>query len=1301
MPVETEGLVAHPSPGPRRGWPAGIDGRLAHAQSLRPARFITRLAVLHPQACRQRKRMGCDIRAGRDVVSGVSVGRGAERVIRPRKFPMRPIVVDEVTDAVASHRPTGGFVRRSHRTGIAAAAVSGLLLTLAINVSAVASAGTTDTPVGSAPAIPIGAQVQGATPATQPISFDVVLRPRNQAALDAFTTAVSTPGSPQFRQFLTSAEYASQFGPTAATIATVSSRLRSLGLTVGTAQGSILPVSGSLTKVGSVLHTSFRQYRLPSGRTARANVAAPQVPTDVAGAVQAIVGLDTLTQFTHASTSIDTTPSVVPGPSPSVLAPAVNANLAGPTACAEAAGPPGYTAPQLANYYGLNSLYAGGTLGSGVTVGIIELESFTDSDIAAYQACYGTSASVSRISVDTGTRDPTAQSGEAALDIEDVIGLAPSAAIHVYQAPDAGSATLQNVLDLYQQIATDNSAQVVSTSWGECETNANASFVAAENGIFQQMAAQGQSVFAASGDSGSADCDNPLGSSSALAVDDPASQPFVTGVGGTNLQTATGPESTWNQNTLGGRLSAGGGGISATWPMPSWQTALGVISGSSGTPCGATSGDCREVPDVSASAEPNTGYRIFYGGNWNTYGGTSASAPTWAALIALADASSACAGHRLGFLNPALYQLRAAGTSDFHDVTVGNNDAVGTNGGSFAAATGYDMATGLGTPVGATLAADMCPASGTDGSGSMVVDHTTVSASTRTTLHFTYTATAGHNLTDGQLTITVPAGWSAPSASAGTAGYTTSSAGVVAINSSTIQVSGVTVAPGGSVAITYGDTSGGGPGALSSASAQTVTFAAAEKGNNTGVLTALASSPQIQVGFAPDGSGTLSVSPTGVAPTTPTTLTFTYSPQASTGLVSGAIAITVPSGWTTPQTTPSAPGYVTASTGTVTVAGSTIQVDGVSIPVGGSMTITYGSGSGLAEPPSTTTNSTFLGQQRGTSGGTLAALATSPSVSVAVGGGSGGGGGGGSTGPATVASILLRVAGADRIATSVAASHTGFPTANSAATVVLARSDTFADALAGTPLAAGKQGPLLLTASASLSTATATEIQRVLAPGATVYVLGGISAVSPAVANAVAALGHPVVRVSGADRFATAAQVASVLGNPNVVFEADGTNFPDALSAGSAAAEAGGVVLLTAGAGQSGPTAAYLSAHPSAKRYAIGGPAAHADPSATSFVGSDRFATSVLVAQAFFPTPAAIGLASGLTFPDALSGGSVAAMNHGPIVLVPSSGTLPPSVASYLGTAQSSATAAWLFGGTSSVGADIFNAAAAILGATA
>ncbi|HEY3923944.1 MAG TPA: cell wall-binding repeat-containing protein [Acidothermaceae bacterium] len=1206
---------------------------------------------------------------------------------------MRPIVVNEVADSGAPHRDNGGFVRRSHRAGVALAAVSGLILTLAINVSAAASAGTGDTPVGSAPVVPVGAQVQGVAPAAQPISFDVVLRPRNQAALNAFTTAVSSPSSPEYRQFLTSAEYASEFGPTPSTIASVSGRLRSLGLTVGAVQGSLLPVSGSVTKVGSALHTSFRQYRLASGRTARANVVAPQVPTDVVGAVQAIVGLDTLTQLTPAVSALS-------APSHDLLgsgtpAPALNANLTGPSACSAAAAPPAYTAPQVASYYGLTSLYSGGTLGSGVTVAIAELEPYTVSDIDAYQSCYGTGTTVTPISIDGG---PTgSQSGEAALDIEDVIGLAPSSTIDVYQAPNS----LTSVLHMYQQIATDNTAQVVSTSWGQCEARDTSNFLNAENTIFQQMATQGQTMLAASGDAGSSDCDNPLGGSTALAVDDPASQPYVTGVGGTDLQSTSGPESTWNEGTVNGGLSAGGGGISTAWQMPSWQTALAVTSGNVGTICGQSAASmCREVPDVSASAQPSNGYRIFFTSNgtsrWFTIGGTSAAAPTWAALIALADASTSCNGHRLGFLNPALYQLRAAWPADFHDVTSGNNDAIGANGGKYVAGPGYDMATGLGTPVGANLTGDLC----SDGSGTITADQTAINASTRTTLHFTYTAAAGHNLTAGQIDIAVPAGWSTPSTASNSAGYTTASPGTVSISSNTIQVSGLTIASGSTVTITYGDTSGTGGGALSPNAAQTAVFATTQKGLNSGTLTALASSPQVLVG-GPDGSGTLTVSPSTIAPSTLTTLTFTYSPATNTSLAAGTVAITVPvggtTGWTQPNTTPSTAGYVTVSTGSVSVSGSTIRVDSVTIPVGGSLTVTYGSGSGGAvTSPSATTTTSFAAQERNTSSGTLSALTPSPSVFVGTGGGSSGGGGGGA-GPAAQTLTLARIAGADRIATSIAASQAGFPTTHSAAAVVLARSDTFADALAGTPLAVGKHGPLLLTGSASLSSATSAEIERVLAPGATVYVLGGISAVTPAVANAVAALGHPVLRISGPDRFATAAQVAAALGNPNIVFEADGTNFPDALSAGSAAAAAGGVVLLTAGSGQSGPTAAYLSAHPSATRYAIGGPAAHADPSAQPFVGSDRFATSVLVAQAFFPKPASVGLASGLAFPDALSGGSVAAMNHGPVVLVPSNGALPSSVASYLASAQASAASAWLFGGTSSVGADIFNAAAAIL----
>jgi hypothetical protein len=196
-----------------------------------------------------------------------------------------------------------------------------------------------------------------------------------------------------------------------------------------------------------------------------------------------------------------------------------------------------------------------------------------------------------------------------------------------------------------------------------------------------------------------------------LAVSDPASQPYVTAVGGTSL-TNLGPaptETVWNDQ-LKYSEGAGGGGISQTFSMPAYQQPLGTVSGSTGTPCGITSGDCREVPDVSADADPSTGYVIYDSVNglgWNALGGTSGAAPLWAAVLAVdASANGNTAGY--GALNPALYLLaqQSAGTY-LNDVTAGNNDYNATDGGSYPAMTGYDMATGLGTPIASQLAAGL------------------------------------------------------------------------------------------------------------------------------------------------------------------------------------------------------------------------------------------------------------------------------------------------------------------------------------------------------------------------------------------------------------------------------------------------------------------------------------------------------------------------------------------------------------------------------------------------------------------
>ncbi len=1067
-------------------------------------------------------------------------------------------------------------MRQIRRASLVAAFVTGTMIASTVGANATAAVRATapgPVTVGAAPVVPIGAHLQSAAPADRQLAFDVVLRPRDQVGLDNFVSAVSTPGSPSYRQFLATGEFSARFGATASTVASVSASLRSLGLTVGTLSGSILPVSGSLTRVSSAFHTSFRQYQLASGRIAHANAAAPALPSDVAGAVQAVVGLDDLATFQRPTPKLRSAASGGP-----VARGLFSPNLVGPTPCAfigTNAGNGYYTADQLASYYGLTSFYTAGTLGTGITVAIFELEPFAASDIAAYQTCYGTSSTVSTTNVDGGPGvGPGA--GESALDIEDVIGLAPQAAIRVYQGPDATVATNSNVLDVYNAIATDNTAQVVSTSWGLCEAGASHAVFAAERLAFQQMAAQGQSVVAAAGDAGSADCDrNPAPSvpgpntPSTLAVDDPASQPEVTGVGGTNLASTAGPETVWNGGVVDHgdgtfSINAGGGGISTQWPMPAYQTALGTIAGSSSaTPCAATGGAvCREVPDVSASSDPSNGYAVFVQGGWFIIGGTSAAAPTWAALIALIDSS--CGGHRLGLVSSALYQLRTANPAAFHDVTTGNNDGVAANGGKYGARTGYDMASGLGSPAGAALGAGLCPVPSSNGVGTMTVDSPSVGASTNDTLTFTYTAPAGKQLTNGKLALSVPAGWVAPSTTIGNAGYTTASAGTVTVVGSTIQVAGATTAAGSTLKIVYGDTSSGGPG---------------------------------------------------------------------------------------------------------------------------------------ASAPATTQTSVFAAMETSTASGTLVALSGSPQVSVIAGGGGGGGGGGGAP-PPPPSLTLLRVSGPDRVGTSVEASKVSFPGAGSADAVVLARSDNFADALSGTPLAAARNGPLLLTGSAVLDPTAKAEIERVLPGGQTVYLLGGPAALSASIESSLTAAGYVVKRFAGKDRYATAVAVAQDIGSTDSVFEADGTNFPDGLSAGSAAASTGGVIVLTAGGHQSTATAAFLADNPGPTRYAVGGPAAAADPSAIAFVGTDRYATAVLVAQAFFGTPDSVGLASGVSFPDALSGGSLVAMNNGPILLVPNGGALPSTVSAYLTAAKASATDAWLFGGPSSVGNDVFTTAAGLLAAS-
>jgi subtilase family serine protease len=624
--------------------------------------------------------------------------------------------------------------------------LAGGAVTAAVVVAAVAPAGasTARVRVGSTTPLPAGARVTGTTPASTSLRLTIALQPQDPAALASYATAVSTPGSSLFRHYLTVAQFSDRFGATDAHIAAVESALRAAGLHVGavTANKLTIPVTGSAAQVESAFSVSLAQVTLPSGRVAHANQQAPALPATIAGDVQGVIGLGDVT--------LDQPQDIRAPHRARRAAGAIRPHAVGngPAPCSDATTTSrdfgGYTADEIAGAYGLNSDYVAGDEGAGQTVGVFEEEAYQPSDLTTFQSCYGTSASVSNVDVDGGPGAYNSSIGddEAALDIDQVIGLAPKANILVYQGPP----TATSPADILTAMVSQNRAKVLSSSWGVCEDLTDPAVISSENTTLQEAAAQGQSFFISSGDSGSTDCYQATREDNTpdfdLSVIDPGGQPFATAVGGTFLGTAAGDlptdgsypgEFVWNDgfDSVSGRASASGGGVSDQWQMPSYQTSasesLHVISSNSSRSCGGQL--CRQVPDVSADADPFSGYVIFANGGtatggWEVIGGTSASAPFWAAFTALANASAACRGVTLGFENPALYQIAGSSyTANFHDVTASdaspnsgeadNNAFFGfTNpanpDGLYPLANGYDMATGLGTPIGNVLGPSLC-----------------------------------------------------------------------------------------------------------------------------------------------------------------------------------------------------------------------------------------------------------------------------------------------------------------------------------------------------------------------------------------------------------------------------------------------------------------------------------------------------------------------------------------------------------------------------------------------------------------
>jgi subtilase family serine protease len=594
--------------------------------------------------------------------------------------------------------------------------------------------------VGVAPTAPHGA-TRTASPAADPtLHLDIELAPRDPAGLNAFVAGVSTPGSASYHHYLAKGQFGPMFGASPSTVAAVTRQLSAAGLAAGplSSDGLTLPVTATIAQAKQAFGTDFAGYTLADGHAAYANTSAPLVPSGVTG----VVGLNDLTHLTPAHTPL--THPAVAAPA-STRAQAVRPASATPSVCAQIQNlfaqnnqfdtqnywePGTLSAASVYDTGGLNTRY--GNTGSGVTVGLFELESFSPADIASYQNCMGTNVPVTAITVDGGPTAPpgtvftTGVGAESALDIETVAGLAPGVSINVYQGPDAANASEQQVLDTYQRMVSDDTAQVLSTSWGICELELNAgdpAAIGAESQIFAQAAAQGQSWLAASGDSGSTTCfANPASTFKAdLAVSDPAGQPFVTAVGGTTM-TGTAPniQSTWNTPAAGGiQGAASGGGVSAIASMSGTANYQSGVQGAGySNACNAAAGaTCRQVPDVSAVADPNTAYLVAYGqeaGNaqdWLTIGGTSGAAPLWAAIAALADAGTGCAANGpVGLMNPSLYQSQSQAA--LTDITTGNNvlPDSGYPGALYVAGQGYDLTTGLGTPKASRLVESLCGA---------------------------------------------------------------------------------------------------------------------------------------------------------------------------------------------------------------------------------------------------------------------------------------------------------------------------------------------------------------------------------------------------------------------------------------------------------------------------------------------------------------------------------------------------------------------------------------------------------------
>lgn len=516
--------------------------------------------------------------------------------------------------------------------------------------------------------------------------------PAQQAALDELVDAQQDPNSPLYRQWLTPWEFGARFGADDERLAQVTSWLTAQGFNVDEiAAGRRLVIfSGEAGQLFRAFRTELHRYRVDGGEHV-ANAEDPQVPTALAGVVEGVVSLHDFRRQSEIATRrpLDADPEYTAG-STHYLFPA-----------------------DFATIYDLNPLYGAGTDGAGVSIAIAGRSNINVSDVAKFRATAGleqNNPTVMLAGSDPGLAGN--DQDEATLDVEWSGAVAPAATIQLVAA--SSTATTDGVDLATAYIVNHATAQAVSVSYGSCEQEMGATELAFYNGLWEQAASEGMSVFVASGDAGAAGCAAPTDTAGAgTAVNGLCSSPYSTCVGGTELNEGTNaaqywaavntasygsalsyiPEQVWNESASNGGtgLWASGGGASVVYAQPAWQAAESGASEANGM---------RAVPDVALAAADHDGCFMVEDGSFWIASGTSVSAPAFAGLIALVDEKH---GAAQGNANPGLYSLANAPGKPFHLTPSGNNSVPGVAG-FRAIGLDYNLATGLGSVDGALLA---------------------------------------------------------------------------------------------------------------------------------------------------------------------------------------------------------------------------------------------------------------------------------------------------------------------------------------------------------------------------------------------------------------------------------------------------------------------------------------------------------------------------------------------------------------------------------------------------------------------